>query len=281
LINLILAAILKALKLNRLQSSQVLMTSLRMPKQNKKFKGDSKKRAKIESAGGDVSDFDDMLAELRATDITTPMSSSSSRSSTNSPSSSSTSSSGSSTGNSASSPGMEVSEEQIIDASIRGDATKLRRWAKRGVRVRSGEALSQAVLNDNIAAVRCLVKDLGADVNRTDDDGFTPLNIAAQLANLNTIRCFVKELGADVDRVSKGGITALHIAAQEGYLAVVLCLVKELGADVNQASHNGCTPLYMAAQYRHPAVMVCLVKELGADVDRGDLGGCTPLYFAV
>jgi ankyrin repeat protein len=73
---------------------------------------------------------------------------------------------------------MEVTEAMIEEASIRGDVNQLRRWAKRGVRVRSAEPLCQAVMYDMIGAVRILVKDFGADVNQADEEDFTPLILA-------------------------------------------------------------------------------------------------------
>lgn len=96
------------------------------------------------TVGGDAA-FDDMLAELRAGDVTaevTTTNSSNARSMTS---------------------GVEVTEAMIIQASKIGNVTQLRQWAKRGVRVSSAEPLCQAVGYGMISAVRCLAKDLGAD----------------------------------------------------------------------------------------------------------------------
>jgi ankyrin repeat protein len=66
---------------------------------------------------------------------------------------------------------------------------------------------------------------------------------------LDILRCLVKDLGADVNGVcSEDGATALTIAAQMGNLPVLQCLVKELGADVNEITVEGtATPLSIAA----------------------------------
>jgi ankyrin len=81
--------------------------------------------------------------------------------------------------------------------------------------------------------VRCLVKDLGADINQAEKDGFTPLHMAAQMGNLDMVRCLGAEVGADVK--------CFCIAVEIGHLEVLRCFA-ELGADINQAIRDGATP---------------------------------------
>ena len=82
------------------------------------------------------------------------------------------------------------------------------------------------------------------------------------------MRCLGKELRADVKKAKKNGVTPLLAAAQEANLDVLRCLGKELGADVNKALNSGATPLFMAAQNGHLDVVRCLGKELGADINK-------------
>jgi ankyrin repeat protein len=82
--------------------------------------------------------------------------------------------------------------------------------------------------------MRCLVNDLGADVNRGRDDGFTPLMIAAQMGKMAAVKCFVKELGADINKPSPLGATPLMVAARHTRSKIVTWLVKE-GANVHQS----------------------------------------------
>jgi hypothetical protein len=61
---------------------------------------------------------------------------------------------------------MEVSENAIIEACIRGDVAQLRRWGRQGVRVKSADFLIDAMFAEvSLDILRCLVKELGADVN--------------------------------------------------------------------------------------------------------------------
>jgi ankyrin repeat protein len=123
--------------------------------------------------------------------------------------------------------------------------------------------------------------ELGGQINDTNDEGLTPLYLAAQHNNVPIVRYMVTELGADVNQTMRGdGGTALLTAADWGRVALVRCLGKELGADVNQSRNDGCTPVSIACQQTEVAVVRCLVTELGADVNRSDDQGHTPLYNA-
>jgi hypothetical protein len=148
-----------------------------MPKNKSKQQG-------AKSAVGDAhDDFDKMLAEVTAADselsADVPASTATTASSTSSSSSSSRSSSSSSGG--ASSPGLQVSEEAIIEACMRGDLTQLRRWGRQGVRVKNADLLVDAIFAGvSLDILHCLVKELGADINEARlTDGATPLYVAA------------------------------------------------------------------------------------------------------
>jgi hypothetical protein len=257
-----------------------------MPKNTKMSKG-----AQAKNDDNDE-DFDKMLAEVAAEDpqiladnstqgaavINSASISSDGRSGRSSSSSSNIGSQASPT------PEATISEEtnMIIDACRRGDTAQLRRWGRQGVCVRSVEPLQQSAANAaSVEVLRCLVQDLGADVNGANQDGATPLYIAAERGHLAVVRCLVKELGADVNQAANDGATPLYFAAAKGYLAVALLLVEELGADVNQGTRDGATPLFIAAQEGHLARVRCLVKKLGADVNRTRHNGITPLMVAV
>jgi ankyrin repeat protein len=76
-----------------------------------------------------------------------------------------------------------------------------------------------------------------------------PLYYAAEYARLDVLRCLVKDLHADVNGANVSGFTPLYIAAHLSNMDLLLCLVRELGADVNQATRDdGCTPLHAAAR---------------------------------
>jgi len=66
---------------------------------------------------------------------------------------------------------------------------------------------------------------------------------AAMLGRLNIVKALI-ELGADVQKKGQFGYTALHAAAQGGHLEVVQALVK-YGASVNCKNDDGDIPLIL------------------------------------
>jgi ankyrin repeat protein len=109
--------------------------------------------------------------------------------------------------------------------------------------------------------------------------------LAGDALVLNLMRCLVLELGANVNQIEDhSDLTALIWVVTIGDVEIVRCLVTELGANINQASHDGRTPLYCAVsnpyEGDHLEVVRCLVNELGAEVNQRDENGITLLTCA-
>jgi hypothetical protein len=215
-------------------------------------------------------EFDDMLAELQAADLATASSASSTLAIS---SLSSTPSSLSGVGADAR-PSMtplpspaaahvaawSVSEEAIVDACISGNIFQLRRWGSQGIRIRTAKPLCGAVLNGaSVDVLSYMVKELGADVNQRDENGWKALIVAGFAGHHDTVRYLAVELGADVNSPDKMGRTPLSRAASHGHLDVVRLLLA-LRANINQSDNEGITPLMIASGQKQHDVVKWLAK---------------------
>jgi len=115
-------------------------------------------------------------------------------------------------------------------------------------------------------------------VNKTDNLGRTPLQIACNFGRLDIVE-FLLERGADIDEDTLFGGTPLQIACDSGKLDVVKFLLKN-GADVNKAENDPDTPLLIACNNGHLDIVKLLLSKEGVDVNKEDSLGQTPLLIA-
>ena len=86
--------------------------------------------------------------------------------------------------------------------------------------------------------------DNGADVNAMDNDGWTPLILAARYKTLEMVKYLVDN-GVNVNATKNDGWTPLMFAAKYGTFEMVNYLV-EYGADVNAKNDDGWDVLQIA-----------------------------------
>ena len=70
----------------------------------------------------------------------------------------------------------------------------------------------------------------GADINKEDCDGWTPLFSACFNEHIEIVKYLV-EHGTNINKERDGGFTPLHIAFRNGHIEIVKYLV-EHGADI-------------------------------------------------
>ncbi|CAD0085349.1 unnamed protein product [Aureobasidium mustum] len=117
----------------------------------------------------------------------------------------------------------------------------------------------------------------GADVNKADDQGQTPLHYAAVSGSPNLTTTLI-EAGALLDQVDGDGQTPLSEAAKckfKGSTEVLL----NAGARTDMQDCDGRTALHHAAEHGWLEICTILV-EAGAKLDVLDSQGLTPLQLA-
>ena len=122
--------------------------------------------------------------------------------------------------------------------------------------------LKQAEKGNTRAVLRLLNR--GADVNSTDEDGFSPLIEALRWQHQDTAEALISA-GADVNHHDTlHGETPLTIAGWNG-LTKATKLLLAAGAEVNATNKYGTTALISAARCGHTEV-VRLLLAAGADI---------------
>lgn len=142
-----------------------------------------------------------------------------------------------------------------------------------------------AVADPNIRWLRMLLED-GADVNRVNEAGQTPLILAAWGARAAAVRVLLGAgAAACIDHCdAEEGVTALHAAVIACRSRVRVCpenieALLAAGADVNLPDRDGWTPLHSCAFYNLPQLVPLLLRA-GADPTCADKRGIKPAEMA-
>ncbi|WP_421798391.1 ankyrin repeat domain-containing protein [Haliscomenobacter sp.] len=120
------------------------------------------------------------------------------------------------------------------------------------------ELFMEAINDGNLKLVKHFLEK-GADVNGLDDNGFTPLMMAASEDQPEIAQLLIDK-GAKVNFVNAQGWTALTEAADEGAYATAKVLLNA-GADAHLKINNGVSPLKMAASEGHAQILQLLIDK--------------------
>ena len=155
---------------------------------------------------------------------------------------------------------------QLLEVDVEGirkrqEGEKSRQNLFMGEQKRLNINLLNAVVNGNVETAKCLIEK-GAEVNAKDNDGWTPLIMAARSGHIETAKFFVDN-GAEVNAKDNDGWTSLIWAVWFGHTETAKLLI-ENGAEVNAKDNFGRTPLIWAASNGHTEAAKCLIEK-GAD----------------
>ena len=117
-------------------------------------------------------------------------------------------------------------------------------------------ALHVAASHGNMATVMTLVEG-EASVHARDNEGATPLVVAASAHSQSQLLRYLVRAGANVDEKDDRGSTPLHWAAFRGHHHNVKTLLA-LGADPTIMERDNWTPLQIAKQFEHGEVVELL-----------------------
>ncbi|KAI1722541.1 ankyrin repeats (3 copies) domain-containing protein [Ditylenchus destructor] len=137
-----------------------------------------------------------------------------------------------------------------------------------------------AIRVENIPVVQMLLqRESEAQVRTPDEDGNTPLHLAAQRSN-EILRIIVESGGGeDVNTQNKLGRTPLHEVAQNGDEKMLKTIWK-LNGDANIMDKEEKTPLHVAAERGHTHVVETLIDKFGSSIRARTRDGSTLLHIA-
>mmetsp|Transcript_30688 Transcript_30688/g.57186 ORF Transcript_30688/g.57186 Transcript_30688/m.57186 type:complete len:398 (-) Transcript_30688:935-2128(-) len=139
--------------------------------------------------------------------------------------------------------------------------------------------LFSAVAKGNVEDVHKAILE-GAQVCVSDEDGNTVTHVAARHRHLPVMEV-LHELGVDLNAQNNDGWSPVYMAAcgDNGDEDQFVKAIAELGADVNLTSISGWSPMLIATQKCHIRTVKTLI-EAGADVDMANNGGLKPVYLS-
>ncbi|CAI8050981.1 Putative ankyrin repeat protein MM_0045 [Geodia barretti] len=119
----------------------------------------------------------------------------------------------------------------------------------------------------------------GSDLNLQNQEGLTPLMIAARSGRTDITNVLLEGKHIDLDiQEKRTGWSALHFSVERGDSATTEALLKA-GANPHLKDKNGDTAVIMAVKRHEPATLRELVRA-GSDLNLQNQEGLTPLMIA-
>ena len=124
-------------------------------------------------------------------------------------------------------------------------------------------------------------KIISQNINVTDENGQTPLHIAAAKGHIKSMEKLIETRGVDINIADKSGCTPLHLAVEYGSIEAVKLLLGVEGIMVNKKNNDHSTPLHLAVRYAEEKIVPELLNADGIDVNAQNSLDQTPLHLAV
>lgn len=134
------------------------------------------------------------------------------------------------------------------------------------------DGLLRIAISSHSTPMISLLAERGANLNARDENGWTPLHLAASIGAPPDVLLRLIDGGADI----QADPSPLHVAADE---ATVRFLLGQ-GVSVNARNAWGATHLHRAAGINENSEVIATLLDCGADIDARDKYDQTPLHLA-
>jgi ankyrin repeat protein len=142
--------------------------------------------------------------------------------------------------------------------------------------------VSEAVKNGDTKVIQCLCNQ-GAPLNYKNNDGNTPLMEAIKNKKLPIVMKLVANPDVDKEIPDNNGATPVFVAAEKGNnpeMVFILYLLIRAGADPNTPNDDKNSPLFIAAKNNNMVAVEELLKYSTNSVFLRGEGGKTPFFIA-
>ena len=143
----------------------------------------------------------------------------------------------------------ETALHECLECGMHNTALVLIPFTPLGITSRYGETPLHVAARKNYAHIVARFLEDGEDPGVQDVGGNTPLHLASARGFHETISLLVTSPLAQLERTNSDGLTSLQIAAESGFADAVKLLLKA-GADPSKMSHH-CSSLL---HHRHPDI---------------------------
>ncbi|BFZ18058.1 hypothetical protein BsWGS_21097 [Bradybaena similaris] len=138
-------------------------------------------------------------------------------------------------------------------------------------------SIHAAVRVGDLDGVKSLLQQFPELKDQKDENGWTPLLMAASSGNMEILRWLITS-GADVAARTPKEFNAIHVAALNGHVNIMVVL-QSRGASILSCTKEKQTALHLAAKSGHLECVKWLVAN-GAHLDAQDTSGQTPFRLA-
>ena len=139
-------------------------------------------------------------------------------------------------------------------------------------------AIKSPIVESRIDMMKLLI-DNGANINYTDENEFTPLNIAIETGDMELTKFLITN-GANVNSLMQDGVSLIVYAISQNNMDLLQILI-ENGANVNNTTGDywAGSPLITASRLGLDNVVRILLSR-NADINAVDMNGNTALHTA-
>ena len=121
--------------------------------------------------------------------------------------------------------------------------------------------LHYAAMEGETKVVSYFLKNLRTKYYQEDDNGYSPICLAASGDHLEVVIRFMEERKVSLDKIYKGGDKLVHIAAEDGALRVMEYFIGKKYFDKNEKTSRGHTPIHKSVFGRHLDLVKYLTEQ--------------------